>query len=410
MNTELLVSNEENCSGCGACQNICPRSAISLVENQDGFVYPQIEDDKCIQCNQCANVCPLQNGTARNAPFYAYAATTDEATTSASGGVASALERAVLQDGGVAFGSVMEFRDGVPSVHHACIEKETELPALKGSKYVQSSTSGTFKEVRDLLSTGKNVIYTGTPCQIAGLRNYLRKDYSNLLLVDLVCHGVPNQKTFQDYIHSLTTDKRTVTQFKFRDKTYGWGHVGSITINDKTRPVHSEESPFFCLFLKGELLRPSCYKCQFSNMKRTGDITVGDYWGIELQHPELLKANSGPIRSEEGCSCVLVNTEKGQKWLAKYGNTCSLYKSIPERVQKYNGCLNRPTPCGKHREELFNRYRNEGYSAVEGIYKQYYSPNLISRVKLHTPNSIKRIYQKLKEKERRITHYGKSNT
>lgn len=397
MNTEVLVSNEENCSGCGACQNICPKSAIELIENQDGFVYPQIETDKCIHCNQCVKVCPLRSGTTRSVPLRAYVATSEEAITSASGGVASALERAVLRDGGVAFGSVMEFCDGIPLVHHSCIDDEVNLAALKGSKYVQSSTSGAFIKVKALLDTGKNVIFTGTPCQIAGLKNYLRKDYSNLLLVDLVCHGVPNQKIFQDYIYSMTTKKRTVTQFKFRDKTYGWGHVGSITINGKTKPVHSEESPFFCLFLKGELLRPSCYKCQFSNMDRTGDITVGDYWGIELQHPELLKVNGGPICSEKGCSCVLINTEKGQEWLNKYGNTCFLYESTPKRVQEYNGCLNRPTPRGKHREELFERYREEGYSAVRGIYRQYYSTDLFTRIKIHTPPIVKRVYNKLKK-------------
>lgn len=392
----MLVSSEERCCGCGACQCVCPKSAIVLSENEEGFLYPTINEELCVDCKLCLRSCPLQDPVPRNIPISAYAAVSSDAINSASGGVAAALMKGVVDDNGFAFGAAMDFDNGVPLVHHIQVHSESELSKLRGSKYVQSVTVEAFQRAKVLLDSGDKVIFTGTPCQIAGLKAFLKKDYDNLLLVDLVCHGVPSPKMFRDYIARLSLKMGEVTQFRFRDKSYGWGHVGSISVGRKKKAVHSEESSFFTLFLKGEILRKSCYSCAFSNMERVGDLTLGDYWGIEIAHPELLKKNGGILMPEKGCSCILVNSEKGQEWMKHYGKNLFLYKSPPAAVAQNNGCLNHPIPYGKHRDNLFRQYKTDGYCAAEEVYSKFYRPSIVARLKLHCPNAVKKMYHRLK--------------
>lgn len=385
----ILYSNKRDCCGCGACMNICPKGAISMQEDEAGFVYPHIDETLCIRCGRCKSVCAFQNCPEQNQPRTTYAAIAKNKTmreNSASGGVFSALAQKILREGGVVAGAAMgnDF-----SVKHIFVDSEKDLVQLQGSKYTHSSTEHTFETAQKLLKAGKKVLYSGTPCQIAGLKGYLGKDYENLITVDLVCHGVPSNRMFKDYIDCLgKTYGGTVSEFKFRDKRIGWGINGSANVSGKKIKIWQSASSYLFYFTRCWLYRENCYCCKYACSHRPADLTIGDFWGIEKQHPEFL--GKGNWEENRGISVLIVNTEKGENLLSETEDSLDLRVSSFEKAAADNGQLRQPSSKGK-RDEIIKLYCDKGWTALEkrfqkniGLYK--YS----SQIKALLPSGLKR--------------------
>lgn len=361
MNKEIpiLFERKQDCCACGACLNICPRKAISMQEDEYGFLYPQIDADSCVRCGKCKSVCAFQNTEITNYPLTAYAAVAKSPKVvecSASGGVFGALAQNVIEDGGMVFGAEMlsDF-----TVAHTSIDAIGELCRLQGSKYVQSSIDAAYHEAAEKLRSGVSVFFSGTPCQIAGLYGYLGGDRDNLVTADIVCHGVPSNRMFKDYIKSLGNNVR---EFKFRDKRIGWGINGSAMVDGKKIKVWQSASSYLFYFTKGWIYRENCYCCKYASENRPADITLGDYWGIEKQHPEYLGA--GGWDEQRGISLVIVNTEKGKKFLSDVAGVIQLKESTFDKVSAGNGQLRVPSKKGK-RDEIIELYRENGWEALE---------------------------------------------
>lgn len=369
-----LFSKKEECCGCGACMNACPKGAICMENDEYGFSYPKIDDTLCVECGLCKKVCGYQNGKQNPKASLAYAAISKDfalVMNSASGGMFAHLAGEILSCGGVVYGCSMEYKDGELSPEHIRVNTAQDLIKLQGSKYVQSDMGFCFRAARDDLESGKKVLFSGTPCQIASLNAFLGKRYDNLITVDIICHGVPPSKQFRDYIKLLNTKNKKVVGFRFRDKSAGWGMRAAIDYaNGKTVRMPAALSSYFKLFLDSVNYQHSCYSCRFACTERPADITVGDYWGIETVHPEALYRNGGVLDSRGGISCVLLNTEKGKEFFAQNTNALNLQVSTVWNVASGNDQLNHPSTKPKEREVVLELYRTGGWRAVDKWYNK----------------------------------------
>lgn len=391
-NVPILYKNREDCCGCGACVNICPRTAINMVEDEYGFLYPQIDESKCVRCQKCKTVCAFQNVKEKNEPLETYAAISknrEQASQSASGGIFAALATQVIQEGGIVFGAAFSENYGVA---HRGIEDVEHLFFLQGSKYVQSKIGNTYQQAKGYLEKGKKVLFSGTPCQIAGLKSFLGKKYVNLLTVDIICHGVPSEKIFLSYLHSL--EKKyggKIKYFTFRDKRIGWGINGRVVFDVENRKNKSirlwqSGSSYLYYFIRGWLYRENCYRCKYAGRNRPGDITLGDYWGIEKQHPEFL---SSGWDEGNGISVIVVNTEKGQNILGEL-KKIECKQSQFEKAAVANGQLKHPSEKGK-RNEILELYKKNGWGALEKRYKKKIGiKKYSSQIKYVIPKRLKR--------------------
>ena len=388
MKKYINIEDPKDCCACGACLNICPKDAITMREDAAGFFYPAVDETLCVGCGRCVDVCVFtKDGEGAGGDPAVYAAVNrdrDVLKQSSSGGVFSVLADAVLEKGGAVFGAA--WGDDL-TLSHICVEKRDDLAKLRGSKYVQSSTGTAFRRVKEILTEGRYVCYSGTPCQIAGLKAYLGKDYDTLLTVDIICHGVPSMKMLQDDLGQVSgVDLREIRDIKFRDKSYGWGVNGSLTAGNKKRKYNAGTSPYYFYFLKGEVYRESCYRCRFPSEGRQGDLTLGDYWGIRGE----MIAKLGAIKPDEGISCVLANTEKGKEWLSSVSGALALAPTDRKSVEKRNGQLTKPsTPLPEH-ETLLKGYIREGYPAFQKGYQKHGKEHLIRKIKTLIPSGLKR--------------------
>ena len=389
----ILFDEKKDCCGCGACLNICPKHAITMKEDECGFLYPVIDENKCIRCGLCKTVCSFQNSTEKNTPLEAYAGITknqDVLKKSSSGGMFAQIAIYVLSKRGIIYGASLleDF-----SVHHIKIETVEDLKFLQGSKYTQSSTLETFKDCLNSLKEGRFVLYSGTPCQIAGLKGFLKKDYENLVTVDIVCHGVPNNKMFKEYM-SLMEERQNgkIENFLFRDKEIGWGINGSFLVKNQKKKVWESASSYLYYFTKGEIYRDSCYCCKYTCEHRPGDITLGDYWGVEKQHDAWIKKED--IDLSRGVSAIIANTDKGKEILSMIKPELVYCPSSFEQVAQGNKQLRTPTKCTK-RDELLSLYEVGGWKSVDERFKKnigihFYS----SQIKSMIPKKVKKIIKK----------------
>ena len=400
METITLFKNKKDCCACGACLNICPKQAIKMQEDENGFLYPIINNDKCIKCGLCIKTCALQNSKLTNTPLKTYAAQSNntDLKKSASGGIFASLALNILKVGGVIYGAVLENVNGKLICRHIAVNNVTDLEKLQGSKYIQSNIGNIYQDVKKNLLENKTVLFSGTPCQVDGLRAYLGKKYENLYCIDIVCHGVPSNKMFQDYIEMLEkkyNDK--IVDFKFRDKTKGWGLTAKgYTAKGYTAIIPANVSSFYYYFLKSYIYRDSCYSCKYACKNRCGDITIGDYWGIENAHPEVLKNNS-VLDYRNGVSCLIVNTEQGKKLIEKYKDDLKLIESDFEKAAEENRQLNRASVCNvEKRDEILNLYSKNGYESVEDSFRRI---SILNTVKNLLPvwlkNTIKKVLIKV---------------
>lgn len=308
----IQITNKADCCGCTACASVCAHHAISMEPDAMGFLYPKVDTDKCTECGLCEKVCAFNPNYDRslNLPepqiYAARHKDIHEIETSRSGAAFIAISDYVLEQGGVVYGA--GYTDHFRVVHKRASNKK-ERNEFKGSKYVQSDLRDIFPQIKADLKRGLTVLFSGTPCQTAGLASYIGKRLrEKLILVDIVCHGVPAPYIWRDYLTYLEKKyKQPIVEVNFRDKSrVGWnGHIESFVFQDGTK---KESKTYSYLFSKCIMMRPSCSKCHYTNFNRPSDFTLADYWGWEKLSPDFNKDN-------KGCSLLLINTEKGLYFL-----------------------------------------------------------------------------------------------
>lgn len=304
----MINKSKEECCGCGACAQVCPRDCIVMKEDQEGFLYPEVDKLKCVSCNLCEKSCPvILNKVSPQEPVAYAAFCKDEELRlqSSSGGIFSLLAEQILEQGGIVFGAAFD-KDW--SVHHIGIERVEDLEMLRGSKYLQSRTENTYLEVKKQLLLGRKVLYSGTPCEIEGLKAYLNGEYENLYTQDLICHGSPSPKVWKKYVDYRENCAGAAAQRTFfRHKKYGW-KTYAVLFEFSNNTAYEQiltKDLFMQMFLQNLCLRPSCYKCAFKKLGRQSDITLADFWGADKVVPEL--------DDNKGCSVVLIHSEKGKR-------------------------------------------------------------------------------------------------
>lgn len=400
MSNIILFNDKKECCGCGACMNVCPKSAITMQEDEFGFVYPIIDNDTCIECGACKKVCGYQSIPEKHQVKSVYAAANrndNSLKKSASGGVFAVLAEHVIDNGGVVYGSSMETVDGKLTPMHIRIDKKSDIIKLQGSKYVQSDIGFSYKAVRKDLLDGIMVLFSGTPCQIAGLRQFLQKDYDNLLLAEIICHGVPSKQLFQDFIENYGNKLGgKIQEFYFRDKSKDQGMITRacyVVRNRKTEKVkHGQLLSYMSFFLKSYTYRINCYSCPFATPERAADLTLGDFWGFHEEYPSYHEE----LSNGKGISCLLVNTEKGSQVIDKCSSNFSLMYSDFEKVLRHNDQLHSPSKYSSKREEILDIYKANGYTAVEDYFHKNYKKDILKySLSSAMPKGLKRSIKKL---------------
>ena len=399
----MIHPKKNDCCGCTACAAICPKDAIEMRPDEDGFVYPVVDESKCVHCGLCQKVCAYGNEQTAVSEKDVYVAVSrcSDVRESASGGLFAAFAEAVIRQGGAVYGCSMESENGILTPRHICVTERADLIRLKGSKYVQSELGGTYSDVRARLEAGQLVLFSGTPCQVAGLRGYLRKGYDHLFTVDIICHGVPSAKLFQDYI-AFEERKRgaSVTAFRFRDKSQGWKLHGAMTLdNGSTVYFEPEESSYYQMFLNSYTYRENCYQCPYASDHRPGDVTIGDYWCVELVHPELLKENGGALDHEVGVSCMIVNNEKGQRFVELVGDRIAKWASTYENASKYNRQLTAPSVLKPERDIVLSLCRNDYAEADKWYHRRLRSIKIKRAIRAAVPRPVKNLIKKILRKQ-----------
>lgn len=370
------------CVGCRSCVQSCPKSCISFIPNEEGFFYPSVDESQCVECGKCLLHCPESKDRDNREAigYFAFKERDREALfSSASGGVSDALVAAFLEKGDVAFGASFDenFR-----VHHIAVLDQKARNDIQSSKYVQSNTEDSFSKTKEYLDSGKKVLYTGTPCQIAGLYSFLGKEYDNLFTVDIICHGVPSPLFFSKYINyqeKKLGEKIEYYNFRSKDKR-GWGTQYLTKTKTKTKTLTLDKYGYH--FMNGDCYRESCYICRYANLNRPGDITAGDFWGAAKASLE--------ISTKEGVSSVVVNSQKGNyliNLLEERGIVLPL--TLNNVLEKQNN-LRRPTPRNSERDSFYRNIHDDNF--IERIHIGH---QLKERIKTLMPREIIEILKKM---------------
>lgn len=358
---QTVRPHKEECTGCGACVSVCPKAAITMKPDEEGFLYPAVDASLCVECDLCEKRCPVGKPAAQNKP-QAYGAQNKDTglrRASSSGGVFSAIARDMQKKGGVVFGAAF---DEKLCVEHIGAFDENELSSLRGSKYVQSDAAEAIANAAALLARGIPVLFSGTPCQIAGLKAKLGGKYDELLLtVDIVCHGVPSPGVFASYLQKLEEEKgQRVVSYAFRDKRYGWKDFHAVaTFEDGSEHAGSQVTdPFLYGFLQNLYLRPSCVRCEdYRGGGHAADITLADLWGAQKVCPD--------HDDDTGLSLVLVNTQKGKKALESCGAQITSFPvKVDEELTRQNPSLVRAVKAHEKRAKFFAYYKNHGFDSA----------------------------------------------
>lgn len=391
------LANNQKCTGCAACMNICKHAAITMTPDSEFFFMPNIDITRCVECGLCETICPAISPvkTSNSACPDAYAIwSIPDRQISSSGGAFSAFSRVVFARGGVVFGSVL---DSTFECHHIEAHNVDELTPIRGSKYVQSEICDTYTKVKEYLLKDIWVLYTGTPCQIAGLYSFLRKDYEKLITLDLICHGVPSNEIFKSYIEKLKNNRPDLSElsgFEFRNRS-GWGLSPSATVCGRNIPLYDVDNLYMYAFDKSAIFRKCCYDCKYARMPRIGDCTIGDFWGlgrygIPFKHDMM-----------HGVSLVIVNNSKGQMLLDDLNDVYVEKRDIKEAtIENHN--LKSPSTMHQQRDEIISAFLNVGISLktinsefdlVDNSLKEYLKKYAS---KLGLFNAMKRVYNLFK--------------
>jgi Pyruvate/2-oxoacid:ferredoxin oxidoreductase delta subunit len=374
--TKPILCDSDKCTGCEACNSICPESSIKMIENSEGFLQPTIDDKICTGCKKCERVCPVLNRPqiGHNVVpdvFACWHRNNEIRLASSSGGVFSALAEMVLDQGGVVFGAAYDENLGV---YHKWIDKLDDLDSIRRSKYVQSRIGDTFREVKNFLSDNRKVLFVGTPCQIAGLFAFLGGDKANLLAVDFICHGVPSPKVFKKYLESIERDSgRQFTDLNFRDKRRGWLNNTVVgTSSDKKHIIlKGGKNSYYNAFVVGTFLRKPCYQCPVIGMPRFGNVTIADFWGIQADSIIPQK------EIDKGISLLMVNDPTMKKMIFE-GLSEKLF-SVEKKLsdaQQGNTPMCTPSKLPANRTLFFNDLDRYPYSILAD---KYLKPSLKRR-------------------------------
>ena len=384
----IHIVDKSACVGCNGCASVCPTQCIELKADEEGFSYPVVDVVKCIDCGLCERVCPVLVQEGERVPLHTYAAVNNDnevRVKSSSGGIFYPLAVSVIADGGVVFGAVFNDKWRVVHTHAQCID---ELYRMRGSKYSQSEIGECYKLAKKFLSEGRRVLFTATPCQIAGLRRYLRKEYTNLICVDIICHGVPSPAVFNAYLceegERAGFDVKDIRHINFRDKREGW-HASSfvysyVVASGDEEKVHTKvENLYQNLYCKGFILdlylRPSCHDCPSKRFKSGSDISIADLWGVEDITPEL--------DDNRGTSLIFINSEVGDRCFESIAKEIT-FKEIPfVEAIKGNPQINSSAIESKNRKAFFQLFGKEDTAAlIHKLTKASFKKKVQRRVKI----------------------------
>ena len=398
----IEIQDKHKCCGCEACVQICPKQCISFIEDEEGFCYPHIDRTTCIDCGLCEKACPVLQQAEQKEPLKVYAAKNtneEEILKSSSGGIFILLAKETLRQGGVVFGAKFNKKW---EVVHDYAETIEDIQSFMGSKYVQSRIGNTYAQAKKFLKQGRKVLYTGTSCQIAGLKKFLRKDYDNLFTVDVICHGVPSPKAWRKYIDEIKENARKgknsvssslihsisegdasnvqIESISFRDKRTGWKKysfaltLAEASADGKKNTVSlshiANEDPYMQLFLRNLILRPSCYQCPAKNGKSQSDLTIADFWGIERCHPD--------FDDERGVGLMMVHSEKGKQAIQSL--PLKLLEVSFEDAIASNPSYITSVAEPQKRKQCFN-YLNLSNKTLSKIVEKIFMPSLEIRIK-----------------------------
>ena len=385
MSANSVASVGVNCCGCRGCDGVCPVNAISFQENAEGFICPVVSDS-CVGCGKCLKICPIYEPPVKKEPvsgFAAYITDRELLRKSSSGGIFVAAAQFVLEQGGVVFGCA-ETMPGEPT--HIAVTSAKELMLLQGSKYAQSKMDGVYALVDSFLKQGSTVMFSGTPCQSAGLRKRIG-DHPLLITVDIICHGVPSRKMYRSYLQWLEGKTNAkVRRFSFRSKEkHDWSLTYRVEL-ERNRKVRVQEkiaslSPYYSHFLKGMDYRESCYSCPFACKERVSDLTIGDFWGIDEVAPDFYNA--------DGVSAVLINSSKGQVIWEQLQSRLTAQEVPVDQIVSRNGQLRAPTERPASRDSIYEILSSCGY---DGVVKAHSNKKelLVDGIKNMLPNSLRR--------------------
>ena len=364
--------NKKGCCGCTACMHVCPLKCISMHEDEEGFLYTVIEKEKCIHCHQCEKVCPVRNTDnvhRKTETFVGYNRNVEIRKYSSSGGIFSVIAEWILQQNGVAFGAAF---DENFEVHHIAVETKEELEKLRGSKYVQSRLENVYPEVKQYLEMNRKVLFTGTACQIAGLKKYLGKEYETLFTLDVLCHGVPSPKIWRMYLEEMKRQHNAlIEKVEFRNKETGWKNYSmNILFSDMQRYcVHFFEDKFMRMFLDNIDLRPSCYACHFKGFPRRSDMTIGDSWGIEKYMPDM--------DDDKGTSIILIHSLKGEIMLDAIKKNLIVREAILDEVLPSTADSRRSVEMHPNRKKYVDGInRNQSFQSLY----EYVEKSLVQKI------------------------------
>ena len=373
------ICDIKSCTGCAACAGVCAHKAISMVEvPPHGYLHPKINNDLCVDCGLCSKTCPVNNPPVFNSPLTAFAAISkdrDDLMSSSSGAASSVFATHIVNKGGVVYGSVEE---DYAHIAHQRIDSLTDLPKIKGSKYVHSYTTDIFPKVKADLQQGLEVLFLGTPCQIAGLRKYLRKSYDNLTLVDLCCHGVPSQKFLRDDVEHLcdVTFRNKGDMSKpwdrwglyvtFRNKgdmSKPWDRYGIYLSGKEKNMIISPflKDNYITAFMSGLLFRENCYTCPYARAERVSDITIADFWGYQGKQ----------IKSDDGISLLMPSTEKGMQLIESCQSAFYCEERLAAEAIKGNGQFNHPSSRPEERDAFLLMYPEDMQQAYRIALRSY---------------------------------------
>lgn len=384
---DCVPKQKEDCCGCGFCEKICPRNAIKMYKDKEGFSYPKVDEEKCVKCGLCSKSCAFMNRkNSVESPIHTcYVAKHKDRNVrleSQSGAIFYACAEAILDKKGVIFGCI---QDDNMNIIHIRAEDDINTKKMCKSKYVQSNIENCFLDVKRDLISGKSVLFCGTGCQVDAILNYCKYsniDSRNLYTIDIICHGAPSPLIYSEYLKWLSEKYRgKVTEYNFRDKSVcGWdGHIESAIINDKKYKLTYYRE----IFHTDLCIRPSCYNCKYACTKRDSDITIGDAWGIKTALPS--------FNDNTGVSVVLVHTEKGNEMLDEINKVCDVKKEDMKKFLQPN--LRKPSVPKGNREQFWNSFYSGG---IQQIIKVYGTIRLRKRLK-----------SKVKYKVRKVLYGGK---
>ena len=398
----INLKNKQDCTGCHACYNVCPTQSIVMEKDVEGFLYPEVDFNTCIDCDLCEQVCPVLHLKQINNNPIAYACyNADEKIRleSSSGGVFTLIAEQVINNNGVVFGAA--FEDDFSVIHSYVTEKD-KLWAFRGSKYVQSEIGLTYCQAKEFLQQGRQVLFSGTPCQIGGLKSFLGQDYDNLFCIDIVCHGVPSPKVWQKYVsYRENYAGAPARRIAFRRKDEGWKRYSvSFLFNNNTEYLQIlHQDLYMQAFLKDICLRPSCHACQFKTVNRESDLTLADFWGIQNVLPEM--------DDDKGTSFVIIHSEKGKQLFERIQRSLVSHEVDVWQGIQYNSAMIRSAKRHPHRDEFFEQL---DHKRIDILIRRLCRDKFPVRIKRKLVAGVRLILEKLGllETAKRVLRRGRS--